>query len=277
MKKILSGVVAALLCGTSAYAADVYEPPVEQPIIEQPVAVEAASGWYLRGDAGYSFTKLRGAHFYQGSNANDRDFDSADLDDSYTLGIGAGYQVNNYLRGDVTLDYLGEADFEGSTSGACGVAAACTSRDISSMTAWSLLANAYVDIGTYGSITPYVGAGIGGTNVKWDKLRNTSCETGNPANCDPTVEHGGKDKWRFTYALMAGASIDVTCNVKADLGYRFRHVLGGNMFGYEQNGGPGSDKGLYLHEARAGMRYSFGGCEQPYEPVDYPAPQPVYK
>ncbi len=277
MKKVLSGVVAALLCGTSVYAADMYEPPVEQPIIEQPVAVESASGWYLRGDAGYSFNKLRGAHYYQGSNGNVRDFDHAELDDSYTLGIGVGYQVNNYLRADVTLDYLGNAEFEGSTTGACGVSGACTSRDISSMTAWSLLANAYVDMGTYGSVTPYVGAGIGGTNVKWDKLRNTSCETGNPANCDPTVEHGGRDKWRFTYALMAGASIDVTCNVKADLGYRFRHVVGGDMFGYEQNGGPGSDKGLYLHEARAGMRYSFGGCEQPYQPVDYPVEQPVYK
>ena len=44
MKKVLSGVVAALLCGTSVYAADMYEPPVEQPIIEQPVAVESASG-----------------------------------------------------------------------------------------------------------------------------------------------------------------------------------------------------------------------------------------
>ncbi len=43
------------------------------------------------------------------------------------------------------------------------------------MRAYSLLANAYVDLGTYGYITPYVGAGIGGTYVKWDKLRNTSC------------------------------------------------------------------------------------------------------
>ena len=47
------------------------------------------------------------------SNGNVRDFDHAELDDSYTLGIGAGYQVNNYLRADVTLDYLGNAEFEG--------------------------------------------------------------------------------------------------------------------------------------------------------------------
>lgn len=275
MKTILIGVVAALLSGTATFAADLYQPPMEPPVAEA-VPVAVASGWYLRGDVGYAFTKLRGANFYQGPGRYVRDFDDADLDDSWTGGVGVGYQINNYLRTDVTLDYLGKTDFEGSTTGGCGVATACTSRDISSMTAWSLMANAYVDIGTYGSFTPYVGAGIGGTRVSWDKLKNTSCETGNSDNCDPTFEHGGKDKWRFTYALMAGTSIDLTCNLKADVGYRFRHVLGGDMFGYEENSGPGRDKGVYLHEARAGLRYSFGGC--PVEDVYVPPAEPaVYK
>jgi len=273
MKTILIGVVAALLGSTATFAADLYEPPMEQPVSE-PVQLAEASGWYLRGDVGYAFTKLRGAHFYQGPGRFVRDFDDADLDDTWTAGIGVGYQINHYLRTDLTLDYLGKADFEGSTSGSCGVALSCTSRDVSAIAAWSLMANAYVDIGTYGSFTPYVGAGIGGTQVKWDKLRNTSCETGNPGNCDPSFEHGGRSKWRFTYGLMAGTAIDLTCNLKADVGYRFRHVLGGDMFGYNENSGPGSDKGMYLHEARAGLRYSFGGCAEAYVP---PAEPIIYK
>jgi opacity protein-like surface antigen len=273
MKTILIGVVAAMLGSTATFAADLYEPPMEQPVAE-PVQLVEASGWYLRGDVGYAFTNLRGANFYQGPGRFVRDFDDADLDDSWTAGVGVGYQINNYLRTDVTLDYLGNADFEGSTTGSCGVAVACTSRDVSAIAAWSLMANAYVDIGTYGSFTPYVGAGIGGTQVKWDKLRNTSCETGNPANCDPSFEHEGRSKWRFTYGLMAGTAIDLTCNLKADVGYRFRHVLGGDMFGYNANSGPGSDRGMYLHEARAGLRYSFGGCAEAYVP---PAEPIVYK
>ncbi|MFT2213137.1 outer membrane protein [Rhizobium giardinii] len=273
MKSILIGVVAALLSGTAVFAADLYEPPIEQPIAE-PVQVASASGWYLRGDVGYVFTDLRGAHYYQGPGRFVQDFDDADLDDTWTAGIGVGYQINDYLRTDVTLDYIGDADFEGSTTGACGVAAACTSRDVAALTAWSLMANAYVDIGTYGSFTPYVGGGIGGTQVRWDNLRNTSCETADPSNCDPTIDHDGRDKWRFTYALMAGTAIDLTCNLKADVGYRFRHVLGGDMFGYASNGGPGSDEGLYLHEARAGLRYSFSGCQEAYVPPVEPA---VYK
>ena len=142
------------------------------------------------------------------------------------------------------------------------------------------MANAYVDLGTYGAFTPYVGGGIGGTYVKWNDLKNTSCETADPTNCDDTVTHGGKGNWRFSYALMAGASVDVTCNVKADLGYRFLHVNGGSMFGYAENGGPGRDKGFNVHEVRAGARYLFGGCEQPvaYEPQpEIPLQQPVYK
>lgn len=275
MKTILIGVVAAMLGSTATFAADFYEPPLEQPISE-PVQIAEASGWYLRGDVGYAFTNLRGAHFYQGPGRFVRDFDDADLDDTYSVGVGVGYQINNYLRTDVTLDYLGKTDFEGSTSGTCGLGPAvpCTSRDVSALAAWSLMANAYVDIGTYGSFTPYIGAGIGGTQVRWDKLRNTSCETGNPANCDPSFDHDGRSKWRFTYGLMAGTAIDLTCNLKADVGYRFRHVLGGDMFGFNAGSGPGSDEGLYVHEARAGLRYSFGGCPVAYEP---PAEPIIYK
>ncbi|MGD9477431.1 outer membrane protein [Shinella sp. G-2] len=277
MRKVLSGVVAVLLTGTSGYAADLYQPQViEAPVQE---AIIETSGWYLRGDAGWSYNKMRGAHFFQGSNATLRDFDSSSLKSGFTIGGGVGYQINDHFRADVTLDYMFKSKFNGSTTGGCGVAVACTSRDVASLNALSLLANAYVDIGKYGIVTPYVGAGIGGTYVNWGNLDNTSCETGNPANCDPTITHRGRKSWRFTYALMAGASVDVTCNLKADLGYRFRHVTKGEMFGYNLNGGPGYDKGFYSHEARAGLRYSFGGCETAtyIPPAEIPIEQPVYK
>lgn len=279
MKKILYGVAATLLGSTASFAADIYQPVADPtPVYQEPVQVVEASGWYLRGDIGYSFNKMRGAHYFQGSNSLVRDFDTAEIDDSFSGGVGVGYQVSKHLRTDLTLDYFG-GDFRGSTTGGCGVAGACTSTDISKMTAWSLMANAYVDFGTYGVFTPYVGAGIGGTHVNWKGLRNTSCETGNPANCDPTIEHGGRKGWRFTYALMAGASIDVTCNIKADVGYRYRRIEGGDFFGFAANGGPGSDKGFATHEGRVGMRYNFGGCqEQAYiPPVEIPVEQPVYK
>jgi opacity protein-like surface antigen len=64
----------------------------------------------------------------------------------------------------------------------------CTSTDLSSLTAWTLMANAYVDLGTYGYFTPYVGGGIGGTYVKWKDLSNTSCDSSGSGNgCDNDI------------------------------------------------------------------------------------------
>ncbi|MBB4102008.1 outer membrane protein [Allorhizobium borbori] len=279
MKSSVVGFVAALSACTSAFAADLYQPA--PPVLNAPeVVVNDASGWYLRGDVGYSFNKLRGANFFQGSNSLVTDFTTASLKDSFIVGAGVGYQINSYLRSDLTFDYLGKSDFNGSTKGGGAAFGACvgpcTSSDRSSMNAYSLMANAYVDLGTYGGFTPYVGAGLGGSYVKWDKLRNTACAD-DGSGCDPTQEHGGKGGWRFTYALMAGASYDLTCNIKADAGYRFRHIEGGDMFGYKANGGPGYDKGINSHELRIGARYVFNGCSaQPYEPPMI-APPPVYK
>ena len=279
-KTIFAAVTAALLASSAAYAADVYQAEPQPAYVDAPeVAVAEASGWYLRGDLGYNFNKLRGAKFFQGSNADEASFTTSSIKDSFWVGGGVGYQVNSYLRTDLTFDYMLKSDFRGSTvgggagGGACAVA--CTSEDLSALRAYTLMANAYVDLGTYAYFTPYIGGGIGGSYVKWDKLRNTSCAD-DGSGCDTTVEHGGKGSWRFAYQLMAGASIDVTCNVKADLGYRFRHTMGGDMFGYASNGGPGYDKGFYSHSVHAGARYVFGGCETPvaYEP---PPELPVYK
>lgn len=276
MKRVLSAAAAVLMTGSSGYAADFYQPEViEVPPVEQVVA--PAGGWYLRGDTGFSLNKMRGARYFQGSNKNMHDFDTAKLGNGFSIGGGVGYQIDDHLRTDVTLDYMFKSKFRGSTSGFCG-GVACHSSDRSSMTALSLLANAYVDIGTYGIFTPYVGGGIGGTYVKWNNLDNTICD--DPANpgCYTTA-HGGKKSWRFTYALMAGASVDLTCNLKADVGYRFRHITKGDMFGFKANGGPGYDKGFYTHEARAGLRYAFSGCEEQVyiPPADIPISQPVYK
>lgn len=276
MRKVLSGVAAVLLSGMPVYAADLYEPQVIEAPVQETAVVETG-GWYLRGDAGWSFNKMRGAHYTQGVIGNEVDFDYTRLKSGFVIGGGVGYQINDHFRTDLTLDYMFKSNFRGGTTGLCG-GVVCHSTDRSGMSALSLLANAYVDIGHYGIFTPYVGAGIGGSYVKWNKLNNTICD--DPANpgCT-TTEHGGKKSWRFTYALMAGASVDLTCNLKADVGYRFRHITKGAMFGYASNGGPGYDKGFYSHEARAGLRYSFNGCETAsyIPPADIPIEPPVYK
>lgn len=278
MKKLMWSAIAAAMLGASAHAADLPQPDVVQaPPAE--VQIASISGWYLRGDASYSIMNIRGADYsitnsqtgFNGGNT----FARTSMENSATFGVGAGYQFNNYLRSDVTLDYTLRSTFNGSTDGFCGNGNPCSSRDISHVSIFSLLANAYVDLGTYGSVTPYIGGGIGASHVDWDVLSNS--------DDDGTFIHGGASSWRFTYALMAGASVDLTCNLKADVGYRWRHINGGAMFSSNSFNagavqvGPGRDKGFDIHEVRGGLRYQFGngGCGE--VAAAPPAPMPVYK
>ncbi len=286
VKLLVCGAAIAVIGYQPAMAADVIVPPIiEAPVFDVPEHVPAAaSGWYLRGDIGYAWGSFRGSDYYTfctagpcaplsvGSNTL-----SGDLKGTLTYGAGVGYKINHHLRTDLTVDWY-ESDFNGTTRGSCGVAADCVSTDIASVSALALMVNAYVDLGTYGKFTPYVGGGFGGAHLDWGNLSNTACEVGNPANCDPEIVHWGHASWRFAYALMAGVSVDVTCNLAADVGYRWRRIEAGSMFSYAANTGPGYDKGIDTHEVRAGLRYQLGGCaEKPVEVVYQPAPLPVYK
>lgn len=284
MRKILLASAAmALLGAVTAQAADVTPQLPEEPIYQmpEPQPIAAASGWYIRGDVGYAWNRSSGTSYYRANDVDDYvSFTSSKLRGSYSVGGGVGYQATERLRGDVTLDYFGKANFVGSTRGGCGVALDCISTDLSSMTAYSLLANAYVDLYKWGRFTAYAGGGLGGTYVKWNGLDNESCDATDSTSCDPHFYHGGAASWRFTYALMAGASVDLTCNLKGDLGYRYRHVSGGKMFqSLNSSGIQGYDHGFDSHEVRGGLRYSFGGCETQAAYIE-PAPvytHPVYK
>jgi opacity protein-like surface antigen len=264
---------AALLAGVAGpvFAADFVEPPVVEPapplpVYEQPVEY---GGWYIRGDIDYHWSKFRGADYITyGDPPGTGRFDDGELEGAFSAGAGVGYQINQHFRTDLTADWMSKSDFRGSTSGICLDGDPCTSTDTSSYTALLLLANAYVDIGTWHGITPYVGAGIGGAWVKWDTLHNVTE--------DGSFEHSGGKGWRFAYAAMAGASYCLTDRVKLDVGYRYSHIEGGKMFDFASNVGPGHDKGINVHEVRGGLRYQFGNsnCAQP-EPIAY-EPEPVY-
>ena len=152
-----------------------------EPIVEAapvaPIAYDEpdVGGWYIRGDVDYHWSDFEGAEYITyGPNGEGGTgaFDSGELKGAMSLGAGVGYQINDHLRTDLTGDYWFDSDFTGSTSGFCG-GVACSSNDTSSMSALLLLANAYVDLGTYSGITPYIGAGIGGARVEWDTLRNS--------------------------------------------------------------------------------------------------------
>ncbi|EKF19076.1 outer membrane protein [Nitratireductor pacificus] len=270
---LVSSAVLTLVPLGAAGAAD-YDPPI---IIEEApdvVPVEIGSGWYLRGDIGYSLkTEARDRFTYRtfdGVNYGANSFDTGSLSKDFSFGLGFGYSFTDWLRADVTLDRF-SAGFSGSTSSGSPctagspVGTTCRSEDSSEFVAYSALLNGYVDLGTYVGFTPYVGAGVGYTYVNWDDLSNSAyCVGGacpSPALAG-TSTHAGESDWRFTYALMAGVSYDFSNNMKVDLGYRYRNIASGDMFAFDAptaaagaTGVQGSDGGFSSHEIRVGLRY----------------------
>lgn len=268
----ISLVAAALMSSTMmVQAADLVPPPEYNP---PEVAIDHAGGWYIRGDIGYAKMNVDDVTYFQGAFQTGS-FEQSDLDSTWTLQGGIGYQVTDYLRVDATLKYIASSDFDGSSAPAgsvCnGFVDTCTFNDDAELeSATLLMANAYWDLGTYHGITPYLGAGIGGAHVKWGDLLNDQTCLGGGACDGEDFRHAGEAQWRFAWAVHAGASYDVRCDLTLDAGYTYTRIEGGEMFGTGV-GVPGSlapgvaaggnvyDGGIDVHEGRMGIRYALGG------------------
>ncbi|MCB1420099.1 MAG: porin family protein [Zhengella sp.] len=267
----------ALAMGIStAHAAD-YQPlivPEEPVVMEEYQPVEIGSGWYIRGDVGYAFSSSGGASPYRtftGGVYGNHAWDTTGIKDDWTLSLGFGYHFNDWLRADLTAERF-QGRFDGSTSDpfACNnpldTTTTCASNDWARFTGYSAMANAYVDLGTVVGITPYVGAGAGVTWMRWDSLTNSSFCVDGTAQCGGAgatmTSHAGMHSTRFTWALMAGASYDISSNLKLDVGYRYRKVQGGDMFEFDAasqaagaTGAQGRDTGISSHAINIGLRY----------------------
>ena len=266
MRKVLLATAAAVgltvVAVGAASAADL-PPPVyvevphvvtPPPQVVTPPPVQAAGGWYLRGDIGYKLYSDPDASF------NGDDFINEDLDDTWMFGVGIGYDTGTGLRGDVTFDYETQADFEGNLECidvGCSTGATEYSTERADIEAYTALVNVYYDLPEVLGFTPYVGAGIGASY-----LRTTDVTSVNPASINPTGvvdTHDGDGNWNFAWALMAGASYDVTDHIALDFGYRYLN-LGDAVSGPITAQGvtePIRYDDIDAHEFRAGVRYTF--------------------
>ena len=161
----LAGAAAAAM-STAALAAD-FPPalPPAQPAY-QPAASE--SGWYLRGDVGVGVQRFQAFDHFQTNSAfvwpASWQIVQHQADSSSFVDFGVGYAVNNWLRFDVTGEYRAAAQFKvlGSYTDFCvGGTATCFDQYDGSHSAEVFLANAYIDLGTWWCLTPFVGVGVG--------------------------------------------------------------------------------------------------------------------
>lgn len=263
-----------MLCvANSAHALDLDkaltlpDAPVTLPITE-------TKGWYLRGDISTSFKTPTKSHSFStfsvaNGNRTGTATNSGFKENNLAGGLGVGYRLNDIFRADATVDvFSGSAAVAGTGADTCAgapVGTNCAFSSTGKFTSYSVMANAYVDLATIAKFTPYVGAGIGATQVNWGEFNGTgSCVNGGGvcgATADVNIKNSGLSQWRTTWALMTGVSYDLTERAKLDLGYRYSRVSGGKMFAYDSAstalgavGAQARDGGFDRHEIRAGLR-----------------------
>ncbi len=296
-------IVFGVLSAAPVSAADL-SLPFPPPVDETPV--EFATGWYLRGDVGYSdmTAPVAIADLIGGKSSIG----------TATWNIGMGYQVNSWLRTELSID---RGVYRTQTSGSpfwCPYQAwptiitdiatgkeirrggtqvpseTCTPFTEGSLNRTSGFVNGYVDLGNWYGVTPYIGAGLGvsylqgTTRLKYIKNSDGALWApdlsagmngyytqwldldGNVIVPQPLIPFAPINwnrsittkSWKFAWNLMAGASYDISQNLKADLGYRFLNAgtitsLPGNM------GAAPVEKALLSHEVRLGLRLSSDG------------------
>ena len=282
-KPILLGAALMAGVGAPAMAADFYEPA--PPVYYEPEPKPAIGGWYIRGHIGMSNQRVDGishpaidaaiAHEWLQRGS----FGSAPI-----FGIGAGYQVNKYLRGDLTVEYRGGSNFTAlDRLFNPGLAQFTTNDYRARKTEWLMLANAYVDVGEFWKIKPYVGAGIGVSRNTIHDFRDLNVQAGGGGYA------ATDSQWNFAWALHAGLGFDVTDNTTIDLGYSFVN-LGNARTGTLVNDDPGLGcaapcapvvfNRLVSHDLKLGLRYKFGGSKprrdfDDYQPAAAYEPAPV--
>jgi len=237
-----------LLIPAAAIAADMPGPPPAPspgPFARAPF--EFGSGWYLRGDIGYKFYNAPDAHFDVAGYGN---MINESLTDTGVVGLGLGYKFNQWLRTDLTVDYEWPGHFHGNLNcPTLGCLPGPTySDEYADISAWTGLVNAYVDLGTWGGFTPYVGAGIGTSYLSTSNVHyvNPDASTGT---------WGGASKWNLAWALMAGVSYNISPKWLLDLNYRYVN-LGDAISGPTTFGGqPIHYDNISAQEIRLGFRY----------------------
>jgi opacity protein-like surface antigen len=259
---------AASLMSSAAFAADmaIAPPPYAPPVVED------FGGWYLRGDIGFSNQRVSRLNNALDVNATtsvqNLNFSSAGI-----FGLGAGYRFNNWFRVDITGEYRGNSTFFGTDAitfpGGFG-----TDTYHATKSEWVVLGNAYVDLGTWWCITPFIGAGVGGARVSINGFTDQGIVTPVPGPGPALASLAFGDnvsRWNFAWALHAGVAYRVTPNFTVELAYRYLDMGNGltgdlrTFDGVNNINNPTTFRSITSHDLKIGVRWDL---------VDPPVYQP---
>lgn len=262
---LVSG-VAVWVMGTPALAADLsFPPPIPEPVL--PVIETSNGGWYLRGDVGVGIDDYDGVNItFATPPAGDYSRIQKSMNDKSIIGAGLGYQWNDFLRFDGTVEYRGANTWTFALED--GVAAPGTGFNLYSANHSAVvgLLNAYYDVGNFWGVLPFVGAGIGYGYHMITGFHDlgAGASAGGYGIAEP------QDSSTLAWALHAGMDYEVNQNLKLEMSYRyldqgnvdagpitcFNVACDGTLATYEM-------RDLTSHDLRLGMRWTFGEAPPP--------------
>jgi opacity protein-like surface antigen len=263
--KLLAATGAAvLLTMTAAKAADLpaFLPPPPPPPVE-------FGGWYLRGDIGFSNQQVKNLFNVLNNDPGvsvrtvDASFDAAPF-----FGLGVGYRLNNWLRFDVTGEYRGSANFHGLEIVSFNGTVIGTDEYRARKSEWLVMTNAYVDLGTWWCVTPFIGAGIGASYNKISSFTDINTPNLGVAYAPDSA------KWNFAWALHAGLGYQVTPGLTLELAYRYLNLgdaQSGDIITFDGTNNrfnPEHFNTLTSHDIKLGVRWML-------EPELPPPPPPL--
>lgn len=243
--KIAHLLLALLACLPAAAAAarDLGEPPELEHTADMLPEVPDDFGFYARVDGGISFLKIgsvktRNPLSSAWSQGQVVDASSAPAG---SFGLGAGLRWSQWLRADLTVDYGFPGQVEATRSCLPCAGRLRAEADVDSL---AVLANAYIDLPTFGRFTPWIGGGVGMAHLSLD---SGGISLGNRQ----LVPIASNDAWNFAWQGSAGVAMRLTEALSLDAGYRY---LG---LGDIKTGGPrpGEARDIARQEVRIGLRY----------------------
>jgi opacity protein-like surface antigen len=273
--KSLIAAGAAALFSTVAFAADM---PIAPPPMYAPPPPADFGGWYLRGDIGFSNQNVKNvvdnnsAAYNNVAVSQTGSFSSAGI-----YGGGIGYQFNNWFRADVTGQYRGKSNFSGldvirGTGPFTGFVG--TDQYTATKSELLFLANAYVDLGTWWCVTPFIGAGVGTARVTVGNFTDTGDFINGGLQNHSFNYAGSASKWNFAWAAHAGVAYKVTQSLTLELAYSYVD-LGSGVTGptYSFDGVTNTThaafafKNITSNDVKLGLRWNFDNPPPPPPPM----------
>lgn len=274
-RSIIIGLALVLGQTAGAAAADLGLPP---PPLEMAVPCVGCVGpWYLKGFIGAANPHVDdiNTELFQ---FNDFQVFHNDIKSSPLFGVGAGYEFNTWLRFDITGEYRGKSVFQAQdrypgSDGfnrvgppfAPGAFNPGTNEYTADIESWLGLANAYIDLGTYHCVTPYIGGGVGFASISVLGLKDVNVPNNSVFYAADHTESN------FAWAVYAGLAYDVTPSVTLDLAYRYTDLgdaRSGTVTAYDNSSSYKSVEieDITSHDLMLGVRWRLGS---------QPAPMPV--